>query len=75
MGFKSGKITLELEARYFSQVELRNAVVQHFQNKGENCKAIDHNTIQLNNKQYSVNEWNQSVGGVPVQQAILKEVN
>jgi hypothetical protein len=67
------KMVIELDERYFNQEELSNAVVQHLISKGNSCEKIDHYTIILNNKKYTLTEKTISMGGVPLQQVILKE--
>lgn len=71
------KMVIELDERYFNQEELSNAVVQHLISKGNSCEKIDHYTIILNNKKYTLTEKTISMGvfniGVPLQRVILKE--
>jgi hypothetical protein len=71
--FSKDKIVLELDERYFNQYDLRNAVVEHLRKEGKSCEVIDGYTLIVNNKKYVLTEKNISMGGVPLQQAILTE--
>jgi hypothetical protein len=66
------KIVLELDERYFNQNDLRNAVVEYLENKGKSCEIIDNTTLLVDNQRYTLIEKNMSMGGVPLQQVILK---
>jgi hypothetical protein len=68
------KIVLELDERYFNQIDLRNAVIERLKKEGKNCEAVDNYTILINNQKYTLTEKNISMGGVPLQQVILKKV-
>ncbi|MED1489877.1 hypothetical protein [Bacillus smithii] len=69
--FSKNKMVIELDERYFNQ-ELSNAVVQHLISKGNSCEKINHYTIILNNKKYTLTEKTINIG-VPLQRVILKE--
>jgi hypothetical protein len=43
------KIVLELDERYFNQIDLRNAVIERLKKEGKNCEAVDNYTILINN--------------------------
>lgn len=66
-------MTIELNERYFTKLDLANAVIEKLVEQGINCEIINTELLRLNGEKYSLKE---RPGGniIPVQMAILYKI-
>ncbi|MFV3012935.1 hypothetical protein ACLD43_14115 [Clostridium botulinum] len=72
--FSKDRFVIELDDRYFNQKDLINAACEYLNNQGKKCEIVDIYTLLIDGKKYSATERNLNMGGVPLQQVIVKEI-
>lgn len=68
-------IVVDLYERYSTQEELTQAVIHDLEERGKQCKKVDHNIIQVNNKAYCISNRTYPINGFIVRQAVLHMVH
>ncbi|MBN3346299.1 hypothetical protein CF050_05285 [Clostridium botulinum] len=72
--FSKDRFVIELDDRYFNQKDLINAACKYLNNQGKKCEIVNIYTLLIDGKKYSATERNLNMGGIPLQQVIVKEI-
>lgn len=72
MGYRKNYITLDLEERYFDHSSFVEAVQKELESQGRDVTYEGNSRFIIDGKSFLFFERNVSMGGVPLQRAILK---
>ncbi|MGG5461859.1 hypothetical protein [Clostridium sp. B9] len=70
---RKNPIIIELDDRYYSLNDIRNATLKHLKMSGKACEIVDERILMVDGEKYLLTETTVNVGA-PVQQVILKSI-